>query len=292
MNKIKTLLFFILPTLCFSQNDTSIKNSTKKDSTNNLKVYLLTDINYASSASDNREQSQSATGTLGVRFEVYNNLYASSTFTVHSQNQEISTDDILEEKLFGTNLLLPQNSSSDISNFELVAGVNSFYRFFNDFFDSEFKKRKSDIFLKTLGFQAQFRTNNTIWQKQNVQLPITIASLNADFRFRMLDVEMMETNERIKLIVGVGYTNRRLGGNYGLNQNSDLRKEFLGTDRLSFDGFKFSTRLEISKFYGQFDLTTFGKKHDIAGFSGDQCIISVGLRADLPISTKVKKYIE
>lgn len=292
MNKIKALILFIFPLFCLSQNNSAVKDSTKKDSTNNLKVYLLTDINYASSASDNREESRSAIGTLGVRFEVYNNLYASSTFTVHSQNQEISTDDILEEKLFGTNLLLPQNSSSDISNFELVAGVNSFYRFFNDFFDSEFKKRKSDIFLKTLGFQLQFRTNNTIWQKQNIQLPITIASLNADFRFRMLDVEMMETNERIKLIVGFGYTNRRLGGNYGLNQNLELRKEFLGTDKLGFDGFKFSTRLEVSKFYGQFDLTNFGKKHDIAGFSGDQCIISVGLRADLPISTKVKKYIE
>lgn len=291
MYKFKILLLTILPFFCLSQN-VDTKDTTKKDSTNNLKVYLLTDINYASSAADNRDQSQSAIGTLGVRFEVYNNLYASSTFTVHSQNQEIKTDDLTETKLFGTNLLLPQNSSSDISNFELVAGVNSFYRFFNDFFDCNFKKRKSDIFLKTLGFQAQFRTNNTIWQKQNIQLPVTIASLSADFRFRLLDVEMMETNERIKLIVGFGYTNRRLGGNYGLNQNSELRKEFLGTDKLGFDGFKFSTRLEVSKFYGQFDLTTFGKKHDIAGFSGDQCTISVGLRADLPISTKVKKYIE
>jgi hypothetical protein len=39
-------------------------------------------------------------------------------------------------------------------------------------------------------------------------------------------------------------------------------------------------------------LTTFGKKNSISGFSGDQAIIIVGIRADLPISTKVKKYIK
>jgi hypothetical protein len=103
---------------------------------------------------------------------------------------------------------------------------------------------------------------------------------------------MAESNERVKLVVSTGYTNRRLGGDYGLEQNKNLRNNFLGTDRLSFDGFKFSTRLEISKFYGQFDLTTFGKKNSISGFSGDQAIIIVGIRADLPISTKVKKYIK
>lgn len=284
--KLNLILFLFFPLFCFSQND-----SIKKDSTN-LKVYLMTDINYASSSSDNRQESQSAVGTLGVRFEVYNNLYASSVFTVHSQNQEISTDDITETKLFGTNLLLPQNSSSDISNFELVAGLNSFHRFVVDFFDCKIKKRKIDIFTKTVGAQILFRTNNTIWQKPTIQMPITIASFTFDIRFRILDKELLESNEHVKLIISTGYTNRRLGGDYGLNENSELRKEFLGTDRLGFDGFKFSTRLEISKFYGQFDLTSFGKKHSIAGFSGDQGIVTVGLKADLPISTKVKKYIE
>lgn len=277
-------LFFIIlsiPLLVLSQKDT-----------NYLKVYLKTDINYASSASDNRREAQSAVGTLGVKFDLYNNLFASSVFTVHSQNQEITTDNISETKLFGTNLLLPQNSSSDISNFELQTGVNSVYRLLIDVFDFHFKERKSDIFLKPWGTSLMFRINNTIWEKPNVQLPVTIGTLSLDVTYRLLDAEMDESNERIKLILSAGYNNRRLGGDYGLEQNRELRKDFLSTDKLNFDGFKFSTRLEVSKFYGQFDLTSFGKKHSIAGFSGDQAVITVGLRADLPISTKVKKYIK
>jgi len=274
-------ILLILPTFIFSQKDT-----------NYLKVYLKTDINYASSASDNRREAQSAVGTLGIKFDLYNNLFAPSVFTVHSQNQEITTDNISETKLFGTNLLLPQNSSSDISNFELQTGVSSFYRLFIDVFDMNFKEKKSDIFLKPWGASLMFRINNTIWQKPNVQLPVTIGTFSVDVTYRLLDAEMAESNERIKLIVSAGYNNRRLGGDYGLEQNKELRNEFLATDKLAFDGFKFSTRLEVSKFYGQFDLTSFGKKHSISGFSGDQAVITVGLRADLPISTKVKKYIK
>ncbi len=275
-------IFLLTPFLYFSQSE-------KKQKTD-LNVYLKTDINYASSAADNRKESQSAVGTLGIKFDVYNNIWASSTFTVHSQNQEIKTEDISETKLFGTNLLLPQNSSSDISNFELQTGVSSIYRLIRDFKSSEKKcpEKKSHIFLKPIGAQMSFRINNTIWQKPNVELPVTIGTLSLDMTFRLLDVEMAESDERIKLIVSTGYTNRRLGGDYGLNENSELRKEFLGTDKLAFDGFKLSTRLEISKFYGQFDLTTFGKKVGIAGFSGDQAIITVGLRADLPLATKTK----
>lgn len=285
--KLFKILIFIIPLFSFSQKDSLLK----KDN-NSLKVYLKTDINYASSASDNRKESQSAVGTLGIKFDLYDNIFASSVFTVHSQNQQITTDDVSETKLFGTNLLLPQNSSSDISNFELQTGVNSFYRLLIDVFDYKFKEKKSNIFVKPWGACVMFRMNNTVWQKPNLEIPVTIGSFSFDVTYRLLDAEMVESNERVKLMVSAGYTNRRLGGDYGLDQNKLLRSQFLGTDRLGFDGFKFSTRLEISKFYGQFDLTSFGKKYSISGFSGDQAIITVGIRADLPISTKVKKYIQ
>ena len=36
------------------------------------------------------------------------------------------------------------------------------------------------------------------------------------------------------------------------------------------------------------DITNFGKKQNIAGFSGDQAIITLGIRADLQLPTKVK----
>jgi hypothetical protein len=57
--KLFKILIFIIPLFSFSQKDS-----------NNLKVYLKTDINYASSASDNRKEAQSAVGTLGIKFDL------------------------------------------------------------------------------------------------------------------------------------------------------------------------------------------------------------------------------
>lgn len=272
--KLFTLLIILLPFISISQKDSSL---VKKDSTNNLKVYLKSDINYASSTSDSRKEAQSATGTLGIKFEV-DNIYASSTFTIHSQNDQISTNDSTETKLFGTNLLLPQNSSSNISNFELVLGMKSFYK----------PGSNKSKYVKAWGCQFMYRINNTIWEKSNISLPVTISSVSIDLTYRLLDVRITDSDERIRLIMSWGYTNRRLGGDYGLNQNSTLRNEFLGSERLGFDGMRITTRLEVSKFYGQFDLTSFGKKHNISGFSGDQAIITLGIRADLQLPTQVK----
>lgn len=271
MKKIITLILFI-PLFTLSQKD-SISDTTKS----NLKVYLKSDINYASSTSDSRKEAQSATGTLGIKFEI-DNIFASSTFTIHSQNDQISTIDSTETKLFGSNLLLPQNSSSNISNFELILGMRSFYK----------PGSTKSKYVKAWGCQFMYRINNTVWEKSNVSLPITISSVSIDLTYRLLDVKMTDSDERIKLLMTWGYTNRRLGGDYGLNQNAPLRNDFIGTEKLGFDGMRISTRLEISKFYGQFDLTSFGKKHNISGFSGDQAIITLGIRADLQLPTSVK----
>lgn len=267
--KIVKILFLLIPFLSFSQLD-----STKSK---DLKVYLKTDINYASSTSDSRKEAQSATGTLGIKFEV-DNIFGSSTFTIHSQNEQISTFDSTETKLFGSSLLLPQNSSSNISNFELQLGFRSFYK----------PGSNKSKYIKACGGQFTYRINNTIWEKSSIALPVTISSVSLDLTYRLLDVRMADSDERIRLMMSLGYVNRRLGGDYGLNKYSEIRKEFLGTDKLGFDGGKISTRLEISKFYGQIDITSFGKKHDIAGFSGDQAIIILGIRADLPLPTSVK----
>ncbi len=263
------LLISILPLISLSQ--------VKKD-TSELKVYLKTDINYASSAADTRKEAQSATGTLGIKFQK-GYLFGSSVFTIHSQNEQIATEDNTELKLFGSSLLLPQNSSSNMSNFELHLGADSFYKRTKDNF--------WHVWLQPIGFQFRWRVNNTVWDKSSVSIPLTISSVSADLTYRILDVKMDNFGEeKIRLITSVGYVNRRLGGDYGLDENIELRKEYLGTSKLAFDGFKFSTRLEVSKFYGQIDLTSFSKKDNIRGFSGDQAVITIGIRADLGLPTK------
>jgi hypothetical protein len=225
MNIIFKILLIIIPFISFSQESKNNQVFNKE----NLKVYLKTDINYASSTSDSRKEAQSATGTLGVKFE-NGFIFGSSVFTIHSQNEEISTTDNTEMKLFGSSLLLPQNSTSNISNFELQLGTKGFFSY-----DSTMKKCTKIFY--PLGCQMTFRVNNTIWEKSNISLPITIASLSLDATYRILDVRMSDTDERIRLILSLGYINRRLGGDYGLDQNSELRKDFLGTNKLGFDVF-------------------------------------------------------
>lgn len=289
------ILLLMIPVLGFSQNGVEkkvdstihINHTTQFRDSNDLKVYLKTDIKYASSAADTRKEAQLATGTLGMKFEK-GYLFGSAVFTIHSQNEQISTTDINERKLFGSSLLLPQNSSSNISNFELHLGSNSFYRRkkSHELTGTKFYKFMH-TWLQPIGCQVIWRVNNTVWQKSQDIVPVTISSLSVDMTYRLLDVKMDNFgDDRVKLFFGIGHNSRRLGGDYGLDENENLRLEFLGTKRLAFNGVKITTRLEVSKFYGQIDLTSFSKKDNIKGFSGDQAVITIGLRADLGLATK------
>lgn len=288
--KILFLTFILLPFLYLSQSnptkqqiDTTLSSEKSRwMDTSDLNVYLKTDIKYASSAADTRKQAQSATGTLGMKFEK-GYLFGSAVFTIHSQNEQIIATDVSEKKLFGSSLLLPQNSSSNISNFELNLGCNSFYRRkkYADLTGNEFRKFLH-IWAQPLGCQLVWRVNNTVWEKSQIIVPITISSLSVDLTYRILDIKMSNLgDDRVKLILGFGYNTRRLGGDYGLDENESLRQEFLGSTKLGFDGTKITTRLEVSKFYGQIDLTSFSKRDNIKGFSGNQAVITIGIRADL-----------
>jgi hypothetical protein len=277
MKILITTLLTVFSFLVYSQKNSIFSDVLSKE---NLKVHLKTDVNYASSTADSRKEAQSANGTLGIKF-ANDYLFGSTSFVVHSQNDEISTDDINENKLFGTSLLLPQNSSSNISNFEIQLGAKRFFKYVDTM---SFTAK----LLNPIGTQISFRINNTIWQKSTISVPLTITSTSIDMTYQVLDLDILDSDEKIRLIMSIGFVSRRLGGDYGLDQNSELRKEFLGTDKLGFNGTKFTTRLEISKFYGQIDLTSFGRKDNIQGFSGDQATISLGIRADLPLPTKVK----
>ncbi len=92
----------------------------------------------------------------------------------------------------------------------------------------------------------------------------------------------MNTKERIKLILSYGISTRRIGGDLGFESSTDLRRYFLGTEKRGFNGSNLGVRLEVSKFYGEMNLTSFDKG-DIPGFSGNQAIITIGLIADLTL---------
>ncbi len=242
-----------------------------------ISISFLTDVNFSSSADDNRKEASSGIGTIGLKYEK-GYVYGNTSFTVYSQNKSIVSD-TSEIKIFGSNLLLPENSSSKVSNFSILLGLKTFY------LNSE-KLEANTFSLKRFGANIEFKVNNNIWKNDSLTSSITINTFNANLNYMLLNAKILNTNERIKLIVSYGLTTRRLGGDFGLNSNNRLRKDFLGTDVRGFNGSNIGVRLEISKFYGEMNLTHFNNKYNISGFSGDQAIITIGLIADLTLVAK------
>jgi len=276
--KLLPILFYTTCLSMFSQNDT---NKIIDDDTS---LYLETNINFATSTEDSRSDAQAGTGTLGIKFE-RKFIYGRVRFTVFSKNDEITSENTTDNKIFGTNLLIPENSSSSISNFSFLLGTKSFYKYEN------IEEDEPIFTLKRFGCYGQFAIYNTEWITEEVTMPVTTTVLDVNVTYRLLSLEIEgENNGRADFYLTAGYSNRRLGGDYGLDSNSEQRNDFIGTEELGFDAFNLGARLEISNFFGQVNLTNFGNDN-IAGFSGNQAVISVGFNANLNLKAKGSKQL-
>jgi hypothetical protein len=245
-------------------------------------LYLETNINFATSTEDSRSDAQAGTGTLGIKFE-RKFIYGKVRFTVFSKNDEISSENNTDNKIFGSNLLIPENSSSSISNFNFLLGTKSFYKYENVF------KNEPLLSMKRFGGYIQFAIYNTEWLKEDLSLPVTTTVLDLHLTYRLLSLDIQgENNGRADFYLTAGYSNRRLGGDYGLDINAEQRKDFIETDELGFDAFNLGAKLEISNFFGQVNLTNFGNDN-IAGFSGNQAVIAIGFNANLNLKAKESK---
>jgi hypothetical protein len=274
--KLLTFVFFIVSTYSFSQVE---DNKFLDDVT---RLYLETNINFATSTEDSRPDSQAGTGTLGIKFK-RKFLYGGVRFTVFSKNDEIVSEDNSDAKIFGSNLLIPENSSSNISNFSFQLGTKSFYDY-NNVEDDE-----SLLSFKRFGGYLKFAIHNTEWVTEELTLPVTTTVLDLHLTYRLLSLDIDgEGNGRADFYLITGYSNRRLGGDYGLESNSESRINFIGTEQRGFDAFNLGAKLEISNFFGQVNLTNFGKDN-IAGFSGNQAVIAIGFNANLNLKAKESK---
>ena len=199
-----------------------------------------------------------------------------------SRNEEITSKNGTDTKVFGSNLLIPSNSSSSFSNFNFLLGTKSFYKYEEVSNESFFSKKRFGAYL-------QFAIHNTEWVNEELTLPVTTTVLDLHLTYRLLSLAIDgENNGRADLYIITGYSNRRLGGDYGLNSNSELRNNFIGTDKLKFDAFNLGAKLEISNFFGQVNLTHFGNDN-ISGFSGNQAVIALGFNASLNLKSKESK---
>ena len=242
-----------------------------------LRISFISDVNFSKSSNDNRKESAAGIGTMGIKFE-RGYFYGSANFTIFSQNSDISPDSS-EKKIFGTNLLLPENSSSKVSNFSVLLGLKTLYI-------NQSSLEANTFSLKRIGTNIEFKVNNNVWQKDSLSTLVTINTFNFNLNYLILNAKILNTEERIRLLVSYGFTSRRLGGDFGLNSNKELRRYYLGTNKRGFNGSNIGFRLEVSKFYGEMNLTSFENNLNIAGFSGNQAIISMGLIADLTLVAK------
>ena len=270
-----TALLFSFNIFCQTEEDEKIDT-----------VYLSidSDFDFSSSASDSRSQSNATTGTLGLKFE-QKVLYGSAHFTVFSKNEQIESVDTMDQTLFGTNLLLPENNSGNISNFNFSFGTSSFSRLFA--YD---KSNIGMISLRNIGANMYYSLNNTKWIKDSISASLFINSFAFNLTYELLNLKLFgENNDRIKLRLHYGFAARRIGGDFGLDKNSDLRMFFLNNNKIAFNGSQYGARLEIGNFFGQANVTCFSRKHGIEGFSGFQAVISLGVSADLDLAAKQYK---
>lgn len=264
---MKNLYFilFIISSTIYSQENSE------------MKIYLESGLDFKTSSQDNRSDAQAGVGMLGLKFEK-DYIYGKLLFTVFSMNEEIISES--DNKIFGTNLLVPSNSSNSISNFTFQLGTKSFYNYADN-------NTSEPIWsIKRFGAVSNFSIFNNHWSYNDTTLPVTITVFDLHMTYRLLSEKILgENNGRVDFYIFGGFSSRRLGGDYGLKKNSELRKEFIGTVKRGFNGTNLGARLEISNFYGQVNLTNFGRD-EIDGFSGSQAVISVGFNANLNLVAK------
>lgn len=227
------------------------------------------------SSSDVENVEATGYGRLGVSFESYY-FYGKVLFNVVNRNDEIVAVDSTETKVFTNNLLIPDNSGQGISNFNINGGIKSFAKK-----DEDWSKVKT-LSWKRLGVYGYWQVNNTQWTKDSISTQVYISSFGLYATYNIFSFKILSDKSFAKLYWFGGFENRILGGDYSLKQNIDYREHFLGTDQLKFIstpsvGFE----LRLKNFYGRLTETNFDG--DLAGFSGWQTTITVGITVDLDL---------
>jgi len=241
-------------------------------------VYIVNDLKISDSPS-NSEFKTTGTGTLGISFK-HNYFYGSVGFSVFSNSSDVKSQNSTSVKPFTNNLLLPDNSGTGISSFYGSIGWKSFG-------DKDIDWGAENIFsLKRIGIFLNWQTNNSTWIKDSLSVPISIMSPGAFATYNLINLKLENEAEDKVFISGfLGLTSRWLGGDFGLQGNSEIRKYFLNLDedKTLFISTTGGILLELGSFYGKFQgFYTWGK-NNLPGFSGYQTIVTIGTNINLNI---------
>lgn len=249
-------------------------------------VNITSDVKAKTSANADADVPSTGTGALGISFSTERS-YGSVTFNVFNRQGELTSVDSAQSKPFANNLLIPENSGEGISNFNLTLGMRNFVK--ND----EDRAILDVVQLNRLGGFCYLQYNNTNWTKDSLSTPLFIQSHGVYLSYRLLDLKILNQDEDdLYLTIYGGYEGRRLGGDYALNKNEELRNRFLGTSRIAFDATAFGVLLEMGQFYGKLQTTKFDLKDDLNGFSGWQALITLGINVQFNLKAENRQASE
>ena len=240
---------------------------------------LITEVKTMSGTSAEQTE-RSGTGQLGISFRK-EYFYGAVLFNVVNKNSSLTSIDSSEVNLFANNLLIPENSGQGISNFRIGFGVRSFGKLDTDW------SKENLISWRRLGVYGWWNVNNTVWTKDSVTSPLTISSFGLNATYSLLSLQVFNARkDNVHLALWAGWEARRLGGDYALPKNEDVRRHFLGTTNYAFNSVLLGVQLEVGDFFGRVQHYNFGTEDQIDGFSGYQAVVTVGLNVEFNVKAE------
>lgn len=287
MKKIYTFCFF-LGTCSIILGQT---NKLVTQSSDDIKVVEInTDINF-SSGNDNSKATRTGNGFLGISFidreTLFGSVYGDVSFSVYATNNNVFTlTGTSDKSLFGKSLLIPQNGAEGINSFSVEGGLQEFIL-------KVFKKKSGKVWEslnRRVGLFASYKACSLNWEVDNVKTDLFINSFSGNINIVFFEKALSTSSSNNKAAFSgfLGISSRRIGGNYGQNSFKDSRQLFLNTDKLDFNGIEYGFRLDVDKFYGRMSVTSFPKNVEISGFSGNQFLITLGIKSGFKISSDSK----
>jgi hypothetical protein len=138
-----------------------------------------------------------------------------------------------------------------------------------------------------LGVYGWWNVNNTVWTKDSITTPLSISSFGLNATYSLLSVQVFNaTKDNVHLSLWAGWEARRLGGDYALPKNEDVRTHFLGTTNYAFNSLILGVQLEVGDFFGRIQHYNFGTKDQIDGFSGNQAVVTLGLNVEFNVKAE------
>jgi hypothetical protein len=127
------------------------------------------------------------------------------------------------------------------------------------------------------GFNINFNGSNRNWYDSDSDRSLKVSNLSM---YAGLFHEFVKRDPKIRekysITLGAGITGKLIGGDIAQEENSELRKTFLGSTRTSFLGFETNLGLRLKNIKAEVHIPFFRNKDKIPGLSGVQPTTFIG----------------